>query len=93
VVQESLSNAIRHGRPSLIKVEVGRASATEVFAEVTDNGASAGKPEGAGFGLIGMRERVAASGGELALDKAASGWRVSVRLPAPPAALELEATS
>jgi two-component system sensor histidine kinase UhpB len=82
VVQESLNNAIRHGRPSLIRIAVGRASDGEVFAEVSDNGSSAGKPEGTGYGLIGMRERVAAAGGELALAKAASGWRVGVRLPA-----------
>jgi two-component system sensor histidine kinase UhpB len=82
VVQEGLNNAVRHGRPGAIRVEVGRAG-EEVFATVSDDGAPSGRPDGAGFGLIGMRERVAASKGTLAIVRGErGGWTVSARLPA-----------
>lgn len=92
VVQEGLNNAVRHGRPGRIEVEVGRASDSEVFARVADDGAPGAKPNGAGFGLIGMRERVSASSGTLAVTRgeAGGGWTVTARLPAPLRALELE---
>jgi two-component system sensor histidine kinase UhpB len=90
VVQESLANAVRHGRPARIEVVVGRDDGGEVFARVADNGVSTGKPEGGGFGLIGMRERVAAAKGTLAIERGA-GWTVTARLPLTAPAEELEA--
>ncbi len=82
VVQEALSNAVRHGRPSRIEVAI-TTGAGEIVAEVSDNGAGspvAGRP---GFGLMGMRERVAALAGTISIDglEAGSGWRIVVRLP------------
>ena len=66
IVQEGLSNAVRHGRPGWIGVELGlRAGA--VVVQVADDGA--GPVVGAGgdgLGLAGMRERVALLGGTLA---------------------------
>lgn len=84
VVQEALNNAVRHGRPSRIEVEIGRAEGGDVFARVTDDGAPSGRPPGAGFGLVGMRERVTASLGDLTVGRGASGagWCVMARLPA-----------
>jgi two-component system sensor histidine kinase UhpB len=90
VVQESLNNAVRHGRPSRIMITVGASGEREVSASVADNGAPSAKPDGAGFGLIGMRERVAASSGTLTIDRGESGgWTVTARLPR---AAELEET-
>jgi two-component system sensor histidine kinase UhpB len=80
VVQEALANAVRHGRPARIDVEVRRLSGTEVAAVIADDGPLTGAAEGSGFGLIGMRERVAAAGGTLAIERGA-GWRVTARLP------------
>ena len=92
VVQESLNNAVRHACPSRIRVAVGRRSEGEVFAAVADDGAASNAPSGTGFGLIGMRERVAASRGTLAIDRG-NGWTVTARLPAVARAEELEETS
>jgi two-component system sensor histidine kinase UhpB len=89
VVQEALNNAVRHGRPNRIEVEVGRQSPGEVFARVSDDGAPSGAPGATGFGLTGMRERVAAAGGGLDIVRGeAGGWTVTARLPAPVRDLE-----
>jgi len=87
VVQESLANAVRHGRPNRITVSVARASEHEVTVSVADDGVGAGEPSGGGFGLKGMRERVAAQGGTLDIQRGA-GWRVTARLPAHAETLE-----
>ena len=83
VVQEALNNAVRHGRPNRIEVQVGRQGPDHIFARVSDDGAPSGAPVVPGFGLTGMRERVAAAGGTLDVVRGASGgWTVTARLPA-----------
>ena len=84
VVQEALSNAVRHGRPGRIDIALTD-SAGEIILEVSDNGAGAPVSGLPGFGLRGMRERVAALSGTLAIERLTpdSGWRVIVRLPLP----------
>src|SRR5579859_538207 len=94
VVQEGLNNAVRHGRPGRIEITVARADGGEILARVSDDGAPSGKPEGDGFGLRGMRERVAAAGGRLTISRGdgdrgaggrgAGGWTVAARLAAFP---------
>ena len=67
VVQEALTNAVRHAAgASLITVTV-RHDSRQVTVEVTDDGPAAGPApaRSGGYGLIGMRERVAALGGTL----------------------------
>ena len=81
VIQEALNNAVRHGRPSLIEIEIGRGAGDVVFARVTDNGAPVDKPDGIGFGLIGMRERVAAAYGKLTISRRTTGWELTALLP------------
>jgi signal transduction histidine kinase len=88
VVQESLTNALKHapGAPVDIVVE-GAGGYVEIDVR---NGPAVGPPSGlersgGGRGLTGMRERVAACGGELAAGPApAGGWRVVARLPRQP---------
>lgn len=82
VVQEGLTNAVRHGRPARIEVSVGMAGEA-VVASVRDDGiglAGAGAP---GFGLAGLRERVLARGGRLDIagDAGGRGLAVTARLP------------
>ena len=89
VVQEALNNAVRHGRPGRIEISVSPAEGGEILARVNDDGAPSGKPEGVGYGLRGMRERVAAAGGRLTIDRGsiargAGGWTVAARLAAFP---------
>ena len=68
VVQEALTNALRHANaPTLVRVTV-RVTEDEVSAEIQDDGEpAAAKDEAApiGRGLVGMRERVALYGGTL----------------------------
>jgi two-component system sensor histidine kinase UhpB len=80
LAQEALSNAVRHGAPTRVRLEIRRAD-DAVEAEVTNDGAgeSAATP---GYGLTGMAERVAAAGGTLSAGPAGAGrWRVAARLP------------
>jgi signal transduction histidine kinase len=82
VVQEAVTNARRHARPDRVDVLVDYGDA-EVRVVVGDDGPPSGAPGGAGQGLIGMRERVAALGGTLdAGPRPAGGWRVTVVWPA-----------
>jgi len=84
IVQESLTNVVRHagaGRATVrVAYEPGR-----VVVEVTDDGRSRGgtRRRAAGHGIAGMRERAAALGGELAAGpRPEGGFRVLARLPA-----------
>ena len=82
--QEALANAARHAphaRTVLgIDVDGGRAS---LVAETTGQTVpdAALEPDRARYGLVGMRERATALGGEFAAGPTPQGWRVSCRLP------------
>ncbi|MFI6266045.1 sensor histidine kinase [Micromonospora sp. NPDC051006] len=79
VVQEALTNVLRHAGVRAAEVAVGYPDGA-VTVEVTDRGV--GGAGGAGHGLAGMRERVAALGGELATGaRPGGGFRVAARLP------------
>ncbi|MGK5738868.1 sensor histidine kinase [Micromonospora sp. URMC 103] len=83
VVQESLTNVLRHAGPATATVRIRYAPA-EVDVEVTDTGrGAAGTGRGAGgSGLAGMRERITALGGSFdAGPVAGGGFRVYARLP------------
>jgi signal transduction histidine kinase len=84
IVQESLTNAIRHAGPATATVSLGY-SAGMLVIEVTDTGLGAPPdvaPSGGGHGLTGMRERAASVGGTLEAGLApGGGFRVSARLP------------
>lgn len=83
VVQESLTNALRHaGRGSAATVTV-RYDAADLVVEIVDDGSgSAVTVGGAGRGIAGMRERVELYGGELiAGPRRGGGFRVALRLP------------
>jgi two-component system sensor histidine kinase UhpB len=87
VVQEGLNNAVRHGRPGRIEIEVARLETGEILARVSDDGAPGAQTESAGYGLRGMRERVAAAGGRLSVGREPrGGWTVAARLAPEPAA-------
>jgi two-component system sensor histidine kinase UhpB len=81
-VQEGLSNAIRHGRPDRVSIRIS-IDQDEVEARITDDGARAAEPGPDGFGLSGMRERLAAVGGrlEIARGDPGVGWTLIARAP------------
>jgi signal transduction histidine kinase len=80
VVQEALTNALKHGGAARAQVSICyRATALELA--VTNNGAARMNGRG-GHGLIGMRERVALYGGEFeAGPRAEGGYVVRASLP------------
>ncbi|MFD7873964.1 sensor histidine kinase [Streptomyces sp. NPDC059766] len=83
VVQEALTNTIKHAAGAGATVTIGFAGSW-LEIEVTDTGAVRGSPPvgGNGRGLIGLRERLALYGGELtAAPTPAGGYRVAARIP------------
>ena len=86
IVQESLSNAVRHGAPTRVRIAI-ETSGGAARIEVLNDGApqdAVGDVAGArGYGLTGMAERVTAAGGTLSAGPASGGgWRVAAPLPA-----------
>jgi signal transduction histidine kinase len=80
IVQESLTNVVRHARASTASVSV-RYEPDAVVLRIEDDGRGSGNGA-AGHGIAGMRERVAALGGTLEAGPAPrGGFRVSARLP------------
>jgi signal transduction histidine kinase len=81
LVQEGLTNAIKHARASRADVLV-RYGDGEVEVSVVDDGPGGGDGGGGGHGLVGMRERVAVYGGELeAGPRTEGGYALRARLP------------
>ncbi|HEV2058083.1 MAG TPA: sensor histidine kinase [Solirubrobacteraceae bacterium] len=83
IVQESLTNVVRHAHASTATVRIHYRPDT-VLLEVRDNGSgdTNGAPEHDGHGLIGMRERAAALGGTLEAGAAhGGGFHVRAMLP------------
>lgn len=83
VVQEGLTNAVRHSDATAATVAV-RSDARAVVAVVD----SVGRPRpaevpGSGRGLVGLRERLAAFGGSLDSAATPDGWRLEARIPLP----------
>ncbi|WP_328808513.1 sensor histidine kinase [Nonomuraea montanisoli] len=86
IVQEALTNALKHGGPGTrARVEL-RFGPGEVALDVTDDGRGAATlTTGGGHGLTGMRERAAMYGGTVeAAPLPGGGFRVSARLPVAP---------
>ena len=87
VVQECLSNALRHGRPNRVAVRIGRIEEQggghdQIELEIADDGPGMPDAPSPGFGLRGMAERVKAIGGQLTLcNQPAGGLAVTAVLP------------
>ncbi|MEW2081189.1 histidine kinase [Streptomyces sp. NPDC005283] len=82
IVQESLTNAVRHGGPGVrIRVAVAAADG-HLRVTVTDDGTAPGATEGSGYGIAGMRERARSVGGTLAAGpRDGGGFEVAAALP------------
>jgi signal transduction histidine kinase len=82
LVQEALTNVAKHARASRVQVTVREADG-EIAVEVRDDGAGF-DPQAVdrGFGLDGMRERVALAGGALSIESGEGGTLLSAFLPA-----------
>ncbi|GAA2525167.1 two-component sensor histidine kinase [Winogradskya humida] len=83
IVQEALTNVTKHAdtRDARVRLVWNRADLT---LTVTDDGAHATSSKPPGYGLIGMRERAHAVGGQLTAGlRAEGGFLVSAQLPVP----------
>jgi signal transduction histidine kinase len=82
IIQEALTNAIKHGHAKRAVVEV-REQGSTVHLSVRDDGRGFDtQARSDGFGLLGMRERTTLLGGELRVTSApASGTTISAALP------------
>lgn len=88
IVQEAVTNALRHADASLLEVELSEAPGG-IAVEVRDDGrgfdAATTRADGSGFGLFGMRERVHELGGSFLLETAPGhGTHVSALIPIEP---------
>jgi signal transduction histidine kinase len=87
IVQEGLTNAIRHAGRVPVSLWLGvadRVLEIDLANPVGDRAAGAGDGaagRGGGRGLHGMRERVALLGGRMTAGPDGGLWRVAVRLP------------
>lgn len=81
IIQEALTNVLKHASAehATVRLEYG---ADELSLSVRDDGRGTGAANGSGHGLVGIRERVAVVGGEIATGPAdGGGFEVSARLP------------
>jgi signal transduction histidine kinase len=86
ILQESITNVIRHAGPARVSVSVA-GGVDDVRIRVVDNGRGASRPsaDGAGRGIVGMRERCELLGGHLtAGPRPAGGFEVRACLPVQP---------
>ncbi len=96
IVQESLTNTVRHGQADKVAISL-RADGNTLRLQVRDDGRGRGQPEirseagkTGGFGLLGMEERVLALGGTLAISALQPhGTLIDVAFPAREPAGEL----
>jgi signal transduction histidine kinase len=80
IVQEALTNVLKHARASRASVQV-RYTTDALELEVADDGVGADSVA-SGRGLVGMRERVALFGGEVAAGaRPGGGFAVRARMP------------
>jgi two-component system, NarL family, sensor histidine kinase DegS len=84
IAQEAISNAIRHGKPTIVTVTV-RWEAPNLILQIKDNGSGIPKThlvKSEGIGLRSMRERAAQIGAKLVIQKGRSrGTRIIIAGP------------
>jgi len=85
IAQESLNNALRHAQATRFSAELSFRQ-EELTLELHDNGRGFDvNTEQLGFGLVGIRERAKAMGGDVTIQSSiVKGTTVSVRVPLPP---------
>jgi len=88
LIQESLNNVCKHSKARKVVVQLNREKHPPLHTDtlllnVEDDGIGFDiNQKSAGFGLLGMRERVIAAGGEFILESSpGNGVRITARLP------------
>lgn len=82
VVREALNNTARHAGTTGVRVSVRREERTIQVTAVDDGPIDGWEPRpGAGYGLVGLRERLRALGGTLDAGPAGAGFVLAARIP------------
>lgn len=84
VVQEGLTNALRHNTGGRTEVTVASQGAGVRVRVLTVGGRPVGTSDGSGTGLLGLRERVVLTGGHLRAGPTRDGWELIADLPFEP---------
>ena len=82
IVQEALTNALKHAGPAHATVQITR-SDSDLAIEITDDGRGTVNGGPGGHGLVGMRERVAVYGGRLEAGPRTAGQGFALRVELP----------
>jgi signal transduction histidine kinase len=82
LVQEALTNVVRHSRASRVAVSVAETGGVLRVTVRDDGDGFDARARSSGFGLMGMRERLALVNGTLEVSSSGSGTTVSAVLPA-----------
>ncbi|WP_262287310.1 sensor histidine kinase [Micromonospora sp. MA102] len=84
IVQEALTNVVQHARDARTVTVTLAHDGRTIRLRVADDGQPGRVTRPAGHGLVGMRERAAALGGELSAGPGTpAGWTVEATIPAP----------
>jgi signal transduction histidine kinase len=85
VVQESLTNALKHAPGAPVQITVSRTADRQLRLSIASGQSAAHRSgletSGAGRGLAGMRERVTECGGDFSAGPVANGWLVAAAIP------------
>ena len=79
-IQEAMTNALKHGQASQIRISLQR-GAEGLLLQVRDNGRGAAKAGQGGLGLQGLRERLQALQGRLWIEREADGFSLYALVP------------
>jgi signal transduction histidine kinase len=90
IVQEALTNAVKHGTPGPIRVQI-RYDDDAVGVLVSNPCGPRSAGDGVGYGLVGARERAASLGGQFAAAREGDRWVLSARLPCTPRSVRASA--
>lgn len=81
IVQESLTNVLRHAKATAATVSIAEESG-EYVVRIVDDGTATASSDGHGRGLLGMHERAELLGGRFEAGRApGGGFRVEARIP------------
>ena len=80
LVQECLTNVARHAEAAFVTISL-KMSENQLSISVKDNGKGFEDADSAGFGLLGMRERVEGLGGVLTINSSKTGTEIAALLP------------
>lgn len=83
VAREAIHNALKHARPSRVRLSLQRTEPARLELAVENDGGSLAPPRTASHGLRNMRERIEALGGRFSIEESGSPRRILVRAAVP----------